>query len=123
MVLGCCRRVHEDVGCLLFLELSVLEVMVLVVLVFSDPHSYPLKVSTGSVGVGAPVGSLSFGGIQGRFFSGISDYVEWLVNFHLPRYNTVYVARLILRSQCCSTSSVCFHSGFEFVLNLRPAIC
>ena len=122
VVLGGCRRVREDVACLLFSELSVLEVVVLVVSVFSDPHLYPMKVSTESVGVRVPVGSFLFGGIQGRSFSGISDFVRLFVDFHLPQCNTVYAARLLLQSQYCSTLSVCFHTGFEFVLNLRHAM-
>ena len=73
-------------------------------------------------GCRGPVGSLSFGDIWGRSFSRISDFARWLVNFHLPQCDTVYVARLVLQSQCCSTSSVCFHTGFEFVRNLQPAM-
>ena len=122
IVLGGCWQAREDVGCLLFLELSVLEVVVLVVSVFLDPRSYPLKVLTGSVGVGAPVGSLSFRDIWGRSFSGINDFVRWLIDFHLPWCNTVYAARLLLQNQCCSTSLVCFYTAFEFVLNLWPAM-
>ena len=123
IVLGGCWQVREDVGCLLFLELSVLEVVVLVVSVFLDPRSYPLKVLTGSVGVGAPVGSLSFRDIWGRSFSGTNDFVRWLIDFHLPWCNTVYAARI----QCCSTfgsgcGNFCIKCLFASASSLLSAI-